>query len=145
MITTQPNYIPRSIYHSITNLDQSVFDSIRNGQITLINQADRLAYEQKMQFSIYNSRGSEIVILDFLIDEQGYVYADYYDYIVKYTNSNIDLKGAIMRLFNTDEPRIVITSDDGLSINDTSLYDGYIANNKPIRNYNLIQGDIYLH
>ena len=137
--------IPPFNNNSIADLDQSVFDSMRNGLVTMINPIDRLAYQQKMQFSIYNSHGQELTVLEFLTDEQGYVYADYYDYIIKYTNSNIDITTAIMRLFNTDQPRVVITSDDGYLINNDLLYDGYVANRKPIRQYNLIQGDIYLH
>ena len=133
------------ISHSIADLDQSVFNRIREGELTLIHQSDRLAYDQKMQFTIYNSHKEPLVIFEFLIDADGYVCADYYDYIVKFTDKNIDVITAIMKLFNTDIPRVVISSDNGLPINDAQLYDGYVANKVPIKDYELIQGDIYLN
>jgi hypothetical protein len=144
MLITSPQSTPIT-RHSITCLDQVVFDGIRNGELTLIDQSERLGYDQKIQFSIFNSHNHLETVIDFLIDDQGFIYADYCDYIIKYSDSDIDVKTALMKLFNSNDPRIVITWEDGMTINDPELYEGMIANKVPIRQYSLSQGDIYLN
>jgi hypothetical protein len=141
----QPINIEQPINYNVCELDHGIFDRVRNGELTLIDQIHRAGYDQKMQFNIYDSQHNHITIIEFLIDDEGYVYADHYGYMIRYTNRSIDIKTAIMKIFNTDEPRVVINTDNGLPIENINLYNGYVVNRVPIRQYDLIQGDIYIN